>query len=165
MTVVDAFDGIGRKLTHNVVTPTSGLLITYSNDAKGRLLGQQGPGVAATFLYDAVDNTLLKWHQGQNPASMTYDAASRLMTVTVGAMNTTYVFDNNGNMTSERSGIVVTGYRFDYENRMMGIQHSDGTLSTYTYAGNTGLRRTRQEPGDPAERTTVWDGNDYLGED
>jgi len=35
-------------------------------------------------------------------------------------------------------------------------------VSTYTYSGD-GLRRTKQEPGQPL-RTMVWDGSDYLGE-
>jgi YD repeat-containing protein len=161
-TVVDAFAGNGWKTSHNVVTMTGGLLTNYTNDAKGRLIGQAGAGVTGTFSYDAIDNTLLKWHQGQNAYSMTYDAASRILTLTVGAVNTTYVFDNNGNTTLERSGGVTTGYSYDFENRLKGVQHSDGTLSSYSYSGGTGLRRFRQEPTDSFPHTIIWDGKDYL---
>jgi len=165
ITIVDAYAGNGWKTSHNVVTMASSLLTTYTNDAKGRLLGQQGASVYATFSYDAVDNTLVKWHQGTQPMSMSYDAASRITSMLQGAATTTYAFSNSGNMTQEYlpgTGLTVNGY--DYENRLLSVITPTGTRSTYAYAGDTGLRRTRQEPSDSAPHTVVWDGSDYLAE-
>ena len=159
VTVIDAFDGAGRKTSRSL----NGLLTSYVYDAGTRLTGQNGTGVWATMSYDSVGNTTLKWNQGSNPMTMSYDAASRLVTQTLGAVVTTYVFDLNGNTTVERSGGVSTGFSFDKENRMKGVQHSDGSLSTSVYAGD-GLRRLRQEPSDAMPHTIIWHGRDYLME-
>ena len=51
---------------------------------------------------------------------------------------------------------------FDNENQLVGIQFSNGTLSTYVYAGD-GLRRSAFEAGNVLT-TFIWDGEDYLME-
>ena len=159
----DTYDGSGLKTSHNV----NGTVTTYLNDAKGRLLGQSDAGVTATFSYDSVENTLIKWHQGTAPLTMSYDPASRLAQVLNADTVTTYGFDNNGNMTQEyvsNGGLsfMKTVYHYDPENRASNVI-AGSAVSTYTYAGNSGLRRTRQEAGQSVH-TIVWDGSDYLGE-
>ena len=164
VTIVDAYNGAGWKSSHNV----NGTVTTYLNDAKGRLVGQQGAGLTATFVYDAIDNTSVKWHQGQAPMTMAYDLASRIVTMLLGSATTTYQFDKNGNMTLE---VPIppngwTTYGFDYENRLTGVTPEfelGGAITAYSYAGDSGLRRTREESGPPIH-TIVWDGSDYLGE-
>jgi YD repeat-containing protein len=71
--------------------------------------------------------------------------------------------DGAGNLIREDANGVVTQYAYDPSNRQTKVTHPDGTLSTYTYQGYDGLRRTRQEPGGSVH-TQVWDGSDYLGE-
>lgn len=70
--------------------------------------------------------------------------------------------DPNGSETHGHVGGVITGYVFDCENRLKKVSYSDGAVSTYSYGGD-GLRRTRQDPGQPVS-TVIWDGSDYLGE-
>ena len=117
----------------------------------------------ATFAYDGRGNPTLKWHQGDFPRTMSYDGAGRLLTMLYAAAATTYTYDGAGNQTTESTAGVVTGYAYDGENRLTKVTHPDGSLSTYSYQGSDGLRRTRQEPGQ-ALVTTAWDGASYLGE-
>jgi YD repeat-containing protein len=108
---------------------------------------------------------LVKAQQWLNPPlTMAYDAAQRLVSIANGAGIVNYTYDNAGNMTVEanESNIGTTTYSYDPENRLIGIQYSNGTLSTYTYQGD-GLRRSAIEPGGSLT-TTVWDGTDYLQE-
>jgi YD repeat-containing protein len=91
--------------------------------------------------------------------TMTYDPASRIVTMLQGAAATSYTFDANGNKVLDNLGGVQTGYVFEKENRLTKVTHSDGSISSYTYSGD-GLRRTRQEPTDSAPHTIVWDGSD-----
>ena len=158
-TIVDTFDGAGRKTTHVV----NGAATTYSYDPGTRLTGQQAASAVATFAYDPTGNTTLKWHQGQYAQTMAYDPASRLVSYTLGAALTTYIYTPNGGISVESASGVRTAYAYDPENRLRKVMHSDGTLSTYVYAGD-GLRRLRQEPSYSAPHTIVWDGRDYLGE-
>ncbi len=84
-----------------------------------------------------------------------------------GANQTTYSFDNNGNKV--QSYLVGTGLSvntFDFENRMIGVATAAGAVSTYSFAGATGLRRTKQEGSEAGQpvHTIVWDGSNYLGE-
>lgn len=91
-----------------------------------------------------------------------HDAASRPKTSIQGATITTFTFDNAGNTWLENTGGQITTNSYDRENRLLKVLNPTGTISTYSYAG-TGLRRTKQEPGNPVY-TMVWDGSDYLGE-
>lgn len=111
---------------------------------------------------DALGNVLVKWYQGNSPFTMTYDAASRLQTMTSGGASTAYSYDNAGNMTLENLSGVQTGYVYDGENRLTKITNSDLSLVTNTYQGD-GLRRTAQQPGGNVS-TMVWDGANYLGQ-
>ena len=114
--------------------------------------------------YDAVDNTLVKWYQGSQPQTMSYDPASRIATSTSGSTVTTFLHDGAGNLILQSQVGALTTYHYDSENRNTAILYPGGTLSTYTYQGYNGLRRTNQEAGDPVY-TTVWDNlGNYLGE-
>ena len=132
---------------------------TWSYDNNYRLLGQQTAGGYATFTYDPLYNTGINWIQGQAPISMTYNAASELLTSIQGASTTTYSYDQAGNTILANAGGLLTTNIYDCENRL--IKASDPTgLSTYTYAG-AGLRRSAQEQGQ-ALTTFVRDGRDVI---
>ena len=158
VTTIDAFDPGGRKTS----TTRNGVVTTYTNDAINRLLGQNASGIVATFAYDALDNALVKWHQGNPPQTMTYNAASQQLTMTFAAAATGFTYDQAGNTTAENAGGAVTGYVYDCENRMKKMTSPAFAVTTFTYSGD-GLRRTYQKPG-AAVRTMVWDGSEYLGE-
>jgi len=158
-TMIDSYDPAGFRVGRN----KDGFVTTWINDARNRLVGQHADGAWATFSYDAVGNTLTKQHQGQFVQTMTYNAANLQSNVALGNVKTTYTFDKAGNQTIKHLGVGLTTYAYGIENRLVGVTNPDGTLSTYTYQGTDGLRRTVQEPGQ-ALTTTVRDGRDALQE-
>jgi YD repeat-containing protein len=159
-TVVASYDPAGRKLSEF----SAGSLATYLYDPKSRLIGQNESSQNVTMQYDAVDNVLVKWYQGNPPLTMSYDRASRLTTSTYAAAVTAVSYDGAGNMTAQNQSGVITGYYYDPENRLTKVQQPDGSLSTYTYQGYNGLRRSNQESAKPIY-TTIWDDRaNYLGE-
>ena len=74
----------------------------------------------------------------------------------------TYVYDANGNMTSENRGGVTTHYAYNPENRNTKVTNPDGSVVTYTY-GADGLRRKIQDS--TGVTTVIYDGRDYLKEE
>jgi len=158
MTVIDSYDPGGRKN----LTAKNGVVTTYSNDATNRLLGQAVLNGCSTFSYDPVGNVLLKWNQGQAPQTMTYDAASRLVTQLFGASTTLYTYNQAGGMSSESNAGAVTSYTYDGENRMLMMTNPMLQVTTNVYSGD-GHRRSWQAYGGPIN-TQIWDGSNYLGE-
>ena len=120
------------------------------------------PGAYNTMVYDNAGNNLVKWEQGSQPMSFSYDNANRITTMLQGAALTTYQYDNTGNLTQENLNGALTTNIFDNENRLTFIQFPTGGVSSYTYAGD-GLRRTAFEAG-AVLTMTIWDGDDYLME-
>ena len=90
---------------------------TYTYDNPDRLTGQQVAGGSATFTMDAVGDILVKAQEGSQPMTMSYDAASRLVTILQATSLTTYTYDSNGSMTREESASGTTTYSDDRENR------------------------------------------------
>jgi YD repeat-containing protein len=130
-------------------------------DSGYRLISQQTSGGWATFQYDASGNITLKYQQDGN-GPMTINAANEITTIQQGSGVTTVSYDANGNQVGENLLGSLTSYSFDNENRLVRIAFSNGTRSTYSYAGD-GLRRTAFGAGGTLT-TMVWDGDDYLGE-
>ncbi len=157
-TMVDSWDGAGRKTS----SLRNGVIATYTNDAAGRLSGQQKPNQVSTFSYDATDNVLVKWYQAKPPLTMMYDAANRLLIKNYAAATTNVTYDKCGNLTTENQAGAITGFVYDSENRLVKQTEPDGTVMTMSYQGD-GLRRTRQKHGEQVS-TFVWDGSDYLQE-
>ena len=115
---------------------------------------------------DDVGNITVKHHQRSSPMSMTFDAASRIVTALVGSVTTTFTFDDNGNQISENNNGALSQWAFDDENKMKKFTDTDGTVTTNTYDAD-GLRRFKlAETGGGATVATtfIWDGSDYLGE-
>jgi YD repeat-containing protein len=164
LTMVDTYDSVGNRTGRN----KDGTVTTWTYDDIYRLTGQQQTGAWATFSYDQAGNLEVKWHQGTNPMTFMHDAANRITTMLQGTTITSFTYDNNGNLTEENAASSRTTYSFDRENRLTGVRYSDGTRSTYTYAGGfpvegEGLRRSAHEPGGSLT-TFVWDGSDYVME-
>lgn len=158
-TFVDTYDPVGNR-TRRV---QDGVQTDWTYDKAYRLLGQQGTGAWATFTYDSVGNTSLKWQQGSAPQTMSYDAAQRQTTSIQGSTISSYtLYDNAGNKTVEQAGATFTTFSYDPENRLS-LEVTGAARTTYSYQGSDGLRRSKQETGE-ALITFVWDGGDYLGE-
>jgi len=158
-TLVDTYDPVGNR----VVQMLNGVATTWSYDNNYRLLGQNTPDGVATFAYDSVNNPTIKWHQGSAPQTMTADAASRLLTSSLGNVITSYVYDNAGNMLSETTGNEITTYLYDSENRMTLIQFPTTGPTTMIYQGFDGLRRSIQ-PYRSEQTIYIWAGNDKIQE-
>ena len=139
-----------------------GVVTTYLNDAINRLTGQQSLNAYATFVYDVLANTLVKWQQGSPQITMTYDAASRLVTQLYGASTILETYNQAGSRTSQSADGAITGYVYDGENQLTKVTNPDFTIVTSTYSGD-GLRRAYQQPGKNVY-TQVWDGSNLIGE-
>jgi len=139
---VDTYDPVGNRIGR-VQDLTTNYLWTYDNDY--RLLTQQAPGACATFGYDPLYNTVLKWHQGESPLTMRFDPATRLTTSIQGSLVTSFTFDNAGNQIGQNANGVLTTFIFDPENRLSQQQSAAGS-STSTYQGYNGLRRSANGP-------------------
>jgi RHS repeat-associated protein len=59
---------------------------------------------------------------------------------------TKYTYDGNGNLLAETTGPAVKRYEWDLDNRLRGVTHPSGTVSTYDYDAN-GLRTRKMEAG------------------
>jgi hypothetical protein len=86
----------------------------------------------------------------------------RLTTSIQGTSVGTYTFDNAGNQILDNVAGALTTSQYDPENRLL-FASSSSAVSSYTYQGYDGLRRSWQELGSSLT-TTVWDGSDYLQE-
>ena len=75
-------------------------------------------------------------------------------------LSTTYVYDNNGNLTSETAGNALTTYTWDADNRLRQVTQPT-LLSTYEYDAN-GLRTKKVEGG--VETRFLLDGVSVLSE-
>jgi hypothetical protein len=64
--MIDGYDPVGNRVSRL----QDGVPIAWNYDNDYRLLGQQTAGAYATFAFDSLYNTTLKWHQGQAPQTM-----------------------------------------------------------------------------------------------
>jgi YD repeat-containing protein len=157
-TMIDGYDPVGNRITRLL----DNVPYTWTYDNQYRLKMQQTSGGNASFVYDAVDNMLVKWNGGTAPLTMSFDPATRLTTSIQGTSVGTYTFDNAGSQTLDNVAGVLTTCQYDPENRLL-FATSSSAVSSYTYQGYDGLRRSWQELG-TSLTTIVWDGSDYLQE-
>ena len=73
----------------------------------------------STFVYGAAGNQTVKHLEGGQPMTMSYDAASRLVTMLQATSLTTYTYDSDGSMTREESASETATYGYDRETRML----------------------------------------------
>jgi RHS repeat-associated protein len=103
----------------------------YGYDALDRLTRETVTGAlsyAKTFTYGVTGNRLTQVTTGTGAASVayTYDLADHLKTENA----TSYTYDANGNVTS-KSGEAT--YAWDFENRLVSVTMSDGTVVSHVY--------------------------------
>ena len=100
-----------------------------------------GPVYAKSFVYDPVGNRLNQTTTGEGAAVVdyTYDNRDRLLTEN----STTYGWDDNGNLTS-KSGEAT--YFWDFENRLVRVEKTDGTVVTHAYDADGNRVRTEVTP-------------------
>lgn len=68
-------------------------------------------------MVDLVDSPIVKWQQGENPRSCTFDAADRIVTMLQKTDLSTYTFDDSGNQTVVNTAGISTTYTYEKENR------------------------------------------------
>jgi RHS repeat-associated protein len=112
----------------------------YSYDAAGRILSvvhSKNSGVlnTQTYSYDAVGNRTThasnqaQMLTSQNSSGRTYDAANRLLTKD----SSSYIYDDNGNLTSVINVLGTTTYTWDSRNRLQAIVTPESQRSTFRY--------------------------------
>src|SRR5580658_10031686 len=87
-TMIDGYDPVGNRITRLL----DNVPYTWTYDNQYRLKMQQTSGGTASFVYDAVDNMLVKWNGGTAPLTMSFDPATRLTTSIQGTTVGTYTF-------------------------------------------------------------------------
>jgi len=149
--------------------------IAYEYDDLYRLITAVYSGdIEATYAYnyDAVGN--MTAYTDTVDASITavsraFDVANRLQssTDTGSGENTTFTYDDNGNLIRQITGLETIGYDYDQRNllmlntRQMGMGPT-APIAAYTYDGTGNrLRQTSYSSGSPAEVITYT--NDIMG--
>lgn len=139
-TRIDELDGTARAYTYDELYRLTGETVSG------------GLSYANTFTYDPVGNRLtqVKTVTSTTPINYAYDARDRLLTENA----TTYTWDDNGNLRT-KSGEAT--YFWDFENRLIRVEKTDGITVTHTYDADGNRVQTR---------TTLSDGTtlvtDYL---
>ncbi len=142
-TQIDESDGTSRLYEYDDFYR---LTIETVDDSLGAQVYQK------TFVYDDVGNREVQTTTGlgAGTVSYTYDDRDRLLTEN----GTVYGWDDNGNLIS-KSGEAT--YFWDYENRLIKVEKTDGTLVEHTY--DTDGVRVRTETTILGQGTTV---TEYL---
>jgi RHS repeat-associated protein len=144
---------LGLSGNREKITELDGTAREYTYDAVYRLTGERVSDAIDlvyenTFTYDPVGNRLTQITTGSGAGSIdyTYDTRDRLLDE-----NTiSYSWDNNGNLTSKSAEAT---YFWDFENRLIRVEKTDGTIVKYTY--DTDGNRVRTETTPPSSPSTV----------
>jgi len=127
----DASFGASRPIEDNLYR----LTLETVTDALSILLYEK------SFVYDDVGNreSQTTTGLGAGTISYTYDDRDRLLTEN----GTTYGYDDNGNLTS-KSGEAT--YTWDFEERLIRVDKTDGTVVTHAYDADGNRVRTEITP-------------------
>jgi RHS repeat-associated protein len=135
----------------------AGVVREYGYDDLYRLTREKVSNVSGlvyekTFSYDPVGNRLEQATAGigAGTISYAYDDRDRLLTENA----TIYSWDDNGNLVT-KSG--EANYTWDFENRLVRVELTDGTVVTHTYDADGNRVRTTTTLAGGATTTT-----DYL---
>lgn len=129
------------------IDEADGGALTYAYDAVDRLTQDRvidsGGGLVyqRDFTYDAVGNRLqLDFDDGvvTDTISYSYDARDRLLTE---GLSASYGWDANGNLVSKTEAD-PTGYEWDFENRLTGVDLPDGSRVDISYDADGNRVRT-----------------------
>ncbi|HSS18625.1 MAG TPA: RHS repeat-associated core domain-containing protein [Pyrinomonadaceae bacterium] len=169
-----AYDDLNRltALTHTAGTNTlSANQYTY-NDA-GNIASWTNASGAHAFSYDAIDRLLAATNNAQPNESYSYDGvgnrASSHFSASYsyqpfnrlsGTAAASYVYDNNGNLTSKTAASGTTTYVWNEENQLTQVGLAGALNVDYKYDA-LGRRIQRTTSGGASERY-VYDGQDVL---
>lgn len=133
---------------------TAGRTVTYTYDALYRLTGEtiDAPGTAddlvITYAYDAVGNRTQMSRNGV-VTTYTYDDDDRLLTEKSPSGTVTYDYDADGNLRSRVAGAQTDSYVYDAEDRLIEATVQSGAnpgVVAYTYDAD-GMRTSRTAGG------------------
>lgn len=161
-----SYDKVGNlaSMTANGLSAFGTLIgqTNYAYDNLYRLMGVTLPsGTAQSYAYDNAGNR----RQSTTPAEATtqsfHDETDQL---TFGGVdgNTTYTYDERGNLRTKNAGGQITRYSWDYENQLTRIDYADGSSSSYSY--DAFGRRTSKTGRDGATVRYLYDGANILQE-
>jgi len=113
--------------------------IDYGYDAINRLTSEKRTGYQPIWYEDQMDGAgnrtqlVQKDQQGNTigTTNATYDAANKMLTYG----NSTYTWDQNGNMVSKTTNGVTVTYDWNYENKMIALHNGHRLSFTYSVFG------------------------------
>jgi RHS repeat-associated protein len=132
--------------------PSTLLTETFDYDITHRLTSHVNanmPSVTETYGYDKIDRTTSIAYTGGASVSYVYDNDGNLTSRTDATGTSTYVYDRLNRLTQENlPGGRTNNYTYDVASNLATLQDAGGT-TTYTY-GASNLLATMQAPGDSA---------------
>jgi RHS repeat-associated protein len=125
----------------------------YGYDALDRLTSATYTGAPnESYAYDAVGNRIAS----QRSASYSYQPFNRLTTTST----TSYLYDNNGNLTTKTEGSGTTHFQWDFENRLtQAVTPSAGSVA---YKYDALGRRIQNAPSNGLPTNFTYDGDDVA---
>jgi RHS repeat-associated protein len=154
-------------------TDALGRLVRVDEPDAGNSLGSTSSPIQATYYEYSVLGNLLTTTQEAQTRTFSYDSVSRLRSATNPEVSTpqgvpvpvTYVYDDNGNLTSKTDARgVVTTYGYDALNRVTNRSYTDGTPAvTYSYDSSAINGKGRLASVSSSVSTYTYSGYDATG--
>lgn len=155
------YDKQGNRLT---AIEGNGDSLAWGYDPTDQLLSERRTGAnayATTYTYDQVGNRI----KSQDASGVTlygFDAADRMLTRRTATLNTTYLYDADGNQTLAHIGGQRSSFTWDFENRNRQVTLPTAELVTFSYDGD--LKRTGRIDSLGIGAQYLWDGENLLNE-
>jgi RHS repeat-associated protein len=125
----------------------------YGYDAVDRLTSASYPATGnEAYAYDAVGNRT----SSHRSANYGYQPFNRLTSTDTAS----YLYDNNGNLTSKSTGTGTTQFQWDYENRLTQVVTPSSGSATYKYDALG--RRIQRAPSNGASANFTYDDQDVV---
>ncbi|HEC76484.1 MAG TPA: hypothetical protein ENI33_04410, partial [Thermoplasmatales archaeon] len=119
------------NLTNKISIDEIGGATTFQYDFLYRIVNVTYPsGSFVRYTYDAVGNRLSKKESGKPAIIYTYDVDNRLLQ----QGNTSYSYDECGNLINKTSPAGTIFYTYDCENRLIHVDNVGGTQVFYNYS-------------------------------
>ena len=162
-TVISSYDySLDLVGNRRAVLEDTGRLVEYDYDALYRLTEERisndplGDNRTIGYRYDHVGNREIKEDSVEGVTSYVYDDNDLLRTETLVKDNVTVYsrvddYDDNGNTVSRvENGTEETIYRWDFENRLVGVETPNGDVISYEYDSD-GVRVSAAVNGEKTE--------------
>jgi len=125
----------------------------YGYDAVDRLISASYPATGnEAYAYDAVGNRA----SSHRSAGYGYQPYNRLTSTNTAS----YLYDNNGNLTSKSGGTGTTQFQWDFENRLTQVVTPSAGSASYKYDALG--RRIQRAPSNSASANFTYDGQDVV---